>query len=209
MSKRTHSLILAATAGLVLTNTAIANTSAGSGTVFLTVTDVTRGTSYFYDTGLTTETFTPEVWWYFDLSTDPNYQTFAHQLHPGDVVQYQVAAATSSTLPSVFFTGYGDFLQPVSNARIGQAAASVLSYLSYVNSTPSPTTYSAFLPATAPDWESSLMSNIGIAGISGAPGTSLFFDGETARSPPPAFLIQFVGGWYYTSNGTLSYTTPD
>jgi hypothetical protein len=213
MFKRAHSIVLAAIAGLVLTNTAIADTSAGADTLFLTVTDLSQGTSYFYDTGLTIQTFSPDQWQYFDLSTDPNYQAFTSHMHPGDVVQYEVASATSSTtLPSILFTSNDDSFNPVGNVRLRQAAASLLSYLSYVNTTPSPTTYSAFLPATGPDWESSFESNIGIGSISASPGTEIFFYSEVARSPgstPPALLIQLAGGWYYTSNGVLEYTTPD
>ena len=214
MFKRAHSIAFAAIAGLlVLTNTAIANTSAGPGTLFLTLSDLSQGTSYFLDTGLTIQTFSQDQWQYFDLTTDPNYQTFTSHMHPGDVVQYEVASATSSTsLPSILFTSNDDSFNPVGNVRLGQAAASLLSYLSYVNTTPSPTTYSAFLPATVPDWESSFESNIGIQSIAALPGRPLFFYSEVARSPgmtPPALLLQFAGGWYFTSNGVLQYTTPD
>lgn len=210
MFKRLHSIALAAIAGLVLTVTATANTSVGPDNIFLTVTDLSTGMSYFFDTGVLLQNFSQDDWLYYDLKTDPNYQAFAHQVHPGDVVQYEVAAATSATtLPTLLFTS-NDILNPVGDVRLRQAAASLLSYLSYVNATPSPTTWSAFLPAIG--WESSFESAIGAGSIAERPGLSLFFNREVARSPgltPPAFLLEFAGGWNYTSNGVLMYWTPD
>jgi len=228
----THAL--AAAIALAMSGVAMANTNINAtttGDVFINVVDTTNGTSFLYDTQESQATFlsdgTPQT---FTFSGDTNYSAFVAAEGSGDVIDFSVLSAISTSASRSNPNGSAQLLftsnagpSAAVNINIGQATTAISAFLSVANQVTSSTTISALL-GTAATWgqqayEQTVDGKLGVpytqpgsgvSALAGA-GSSLAFYEETSAAPNSAqgnaTLATLAGTWNY-NNGVAVYSAP-
>ena len=225
MLSKTKLKMLLGAAALGAAGHALAQTNAGSGgTIWLTVDDVTTGSSYVFDTGMSVSSFTGTSN-YSTTFSDANWTSFVSSVAGGnlattsDILHFAVSGASSSAssgaVPvTIDLTGTAS-QNPVANSSAGTMYTQAFNLLSFrVN----PASGDTFLPAgsaTNAGWftggyETNFQNAAGNTDWSGIGGTLGFY--QTNNSSHSGALTKgtastFAGTWDLTAQGAFSYTT--
>lgn len=224
--------VLAAAIALAMSGVAMAtnidNTTTGD--VFINVVDATNNTSFLFDTGETQALFLghslPQT---FDFSADTNYGSFATGEGKGDVIDYSILSAVSTSATrsnpnptaTVLFSSNASPVAVV-NSNIGNAVTNIGGFLLNANAVTSSTLNSALLGPTTTwgqtNYEQTVATNLGVQftqpgsgvdALAGA-GSSLAFYKEvstnTSDGTGNASISTLAGTWSY-NNGVAVYSS--
>lgn len=222
--------ILAGAVSLALAGGALANTSGDvNGTIFLTVNDlytnpttgVSDNTSYVFDTGLSTASFTGTSSYSHNLSGDAAFQSFLSSISPGQQgqVSYSVIGSggdDATTIPKDVVTYTSSQLPSATNkgSAVHAAYNDVAQFIAGVSN---PSNGSTFIPASnaAAGWstggfETKLNGQL-VANDGAGFNTPLAFYVSASNNPKStsiaAIQSQFAGLWNLTAAGLLTYST--
>jgi hypothetical protein len=202
---------------------AMANTSLNgttTGDVFVNIVDVTNGTSFLFDTGVTQAAFNGGTNYSFNFASDANYTAFIAAEGGSDTIDYSVFSATKPTTSSevVYFTSSIPVPSQTST-NIATGASTIGNFLTGANSITSSTANSVNLATTFAfgntAWEGVISTQLlnGVANANGtypddaALGTALaFYDDAASRSGVSISGQAFAGTWD-VSGGVATYTS--
>jgi hypothetical protein len=215
--------VLAGAIALTIGGAAMANTNldgTSTGDVFLNIVDVTNGTSFMYDTGVSQASFNGNGSYNFNVA-DSNYAAFVAGEGATDTIDYSVFSATrpSSTSEIIYFTSNGATYPALSTAQAG-VATNINGFAIGANYIASSTNDSVLLsgsyafgvPLTegyiAKNLLNTVATNAGTYGTDASIGTALgFYEDAASRSGGVSVSdVAFAGTWDLTANGTLTYT---
>jgi len=213
---------IAGSVALAIGSTAMANTTldgTSTGDVFVNVVDVTKGTSFLFDTGVSQASFNGAVTQSFNFASDPNYTAFVAAEAGGDTIDYSVFSATkpSSSSEVVYFTSSIPVPSQTST-NIATGASTIGSFLVGANSITSSTTNSVNLGTTFAfgntSWEGVISTQLlnGVANANGsypddaALGTALAFYEDAASRSGVSISGQAFAGTWDVSGGVATYT---
>jgi len=216
-------MLLGAAAALGAAGHALAQTNAGSGgTIWLTVNDVTTGSSYLFDTGLAVSSFTGTGSGvvYTQTLSGANWTSFLATLDGGslsttDIMHYGVvsgAAASSSAPVLLDFTGIHT-QNAVSDAKADTMWTQVNNFLGTVNN---PSGGSSFFADSSPNtsgwykggYETNFNNAAGNTEWSGIGTGMAFYQVSNNLSGTTALgtASTFAGTWDLSTAGVLTYT---
>jgi hypothetical protein len=222
ISLRTKGLagaIALAIGGGAMANTSISTggTTAPAGNIFLNIVDTTQGTSFLFDTGLTSATFNGSASYTFNtIASDPNYSSFLSSEKSGDTIAYSVVGGyvnTTSTAATAYFTANAAPVAQAGNS-ISSAVSAIGTFAQNANLITSATTNSNYAiggSANSGNWQSAEPQVTGqLAVYDGTTvGTALNFYEESSvnlRSGTIlAALSQYAGQWDFSTAGVLTY----
>lgn len=219
---KTSLQILAGTISLAIAGGAFANTSGDqNGTIFLNIDDTKDNTSFVFDTGLSTASFTGTTPYSHNLSGDANYASFLASVTDPAFLEYSVIAGGGNpTIPTtpkeqVLFSSSSGHGSNIAGSNVTAAYNAIAQALL---GAANPAGGSTFIPASssANGWasggfEGTLNANF-VAGDGNIIGSPLAFYSATTNNPKSvsiaASLSTFAGVWNLTSAGLLTYTLP-
>ncbi len=212
--------IALAIGGAAMANTSITTggTTATAGTIFLNIVDTTQGTSFLFDTGLTSATFNGSGSYSFTtIASDPNYSSFLASEKSGDTVDYSVIGAyvnSTSTSASIYFTTNNTPVAQTGNS-ISPAVSLVGTFAQNANLVTSTTANSAYSTggsANSGNWQSAepgVQVNLGNISDSAAIGTALNYYTESSSNLRSSTILgtlsEYTGQWELSSAGVLTY----
>jgi len=233
LSKTKLQMLLGAAALGAAGHALAATTNAGTGgTIWLTVDDVTTGSSYVFDTGLTVSSFTGTTGYSETLSSG-NWTSFlatidGDSLTSTDVLHYAVVGVTcpqagspptctpSGASPNLLdFTGTGA-QSNVANTKAANAWAAANNFLTNRANPASSDSFEgagslASLGWYAGGYDSTFNSGVGNTDWS-TPGTAMAFfqtqNTSTSGALTKGTYSTFAGTWDLSAAGVLTYTVP-
>jgi hypothetical protein len=220
MGTKTVLKVLATATALALSGQVLAaNTAADStGTIFLNITDTNTGSSYIYDTGLSTLSFTGTSGYSISLAADPNFTAFTASENAGDVIQYAVvgAAGQAGQVPFQYINDSTASAAPGSTTK-GKATFTAWQQINnFTSGIANPSPGSSFLSSaqalsswTGSGDEANFNANLQLTD-SALLGSSMSFYQIATNNPASttiaAIQSTFLGTWLMTAGGALSYT---
>jgi len=222
LSKTKLQMLLGAAALGAAGHALAASTNAGTGgTIWLSVDDVTTGSSYVFDTGMTVSSFTGTSG-YTETLGGSNWTSFLGSIDGGslsstDILHYVViGASAASTTSSVLldFTGTGA-QSNIANAKAGTAYTQVNTFLTNRANPAGSDSYEAPGSLGSLGWYSGgYDTNFGNAVSNtdwSAPGTAMAFY-QTSNAGQSGLTkgteSAFSGTWDLSLAGVLTYTVP-
>jgi hypothetical protein len=206
--------------GAATANTTISTggTTAPAGSVFLNIVDVTQGTAFLFDTGLTSATFNGGGSYSFSVASDANYASFLASEVAGDTIDYSVIGGyvnPGSTSATQYFTS-NSTVSAVSGKNVGSAVSVTGTFAQQTDLVVTSSTTSNFTTGGAlnnSSWlsaEPSVQNFLGSLTDSAAIGTALNYYSEgssslRSTSSSGTVLSAFAGQWDLNSAGTLTY----
>ena len=219
MSRNLRVKFLAGATALAVGGTAMANTTLNTttGDVFVNVVDVSNGTSFLFDTGVSQAAFNGGSSYSFNFASDPNYTAFLAAEGGSDVVDYSVFSATTGAVNTTFFTS-SIAVPSQTSTKINGGASTIGSFLTGANSIVQNSTTSVNLGSTFAfgnaTWEGVITTDLlnavalpnGTYPDDAALGTALaFYEDAASRTAVITSGQAFAGTWDVTG-GVATYT---
>ena len=201
MSLNFGTKVLAGAIAMAIGGAAMAQTTLDAtttGDVFLNIVNTSNDTSFLYDTGISTASFTSSTSFSVNLASDPNYQAF---IAASGTLDYSVISSTSdgtvgTNKSNEFTVDTTGVIAPLPvdllRSNLGQANTSISAFLVNADSTASATKNSVLLSGATAFW--------GAASNEGEVSENLFnglltpYDDSTAPGAPLTFYQESVTG---------------
>jgi hypothetical protein len=219
MSIKTSLQAVAGVVALAVAGSAFAvTTSDQNGTIFLTINDTKDNTSFIFDTGVSSTTFTGTSGLQYNLAGDTNYQAFEASVTDQSFVEYSVlggfgdGVATNPKFGSLFTASSAPSVTTV-GANVKQVYNNLATVLAVGNPSGGSTFVSAANSGTfgwaAAGYEAGTNAQY-VMNDAGQTGTPLAFYSFATNNPNSqsvtALQKTFAGVWTLAANGLLTYS---
>jgi hypothetical protein len=185
------------------------------GSVFLDIVDNTQGTSFLFNTNLTTTSFNGSGSYSFNVASDTNYASFLASEKGGDQIVYSVIGTSFvGTSGTQQFTS-NSVVTAASGNNVGNALSVVQTFVGQANLTPTTVASSTFTTggsSNSQNWQSTEPSVQNFLSVtdSASIGTALAYYSEssshlTKTTNTQTTLSEFAGTWDLSSSGVLTY----